>query len=87
MKGGMKTARILYLKGLAPSDGRDGPLFVNTRSLFGNKAALSKLYLSFISANRSLKGNYSFPVREFQIPRQGKTKTEECTLGSVPLCT
>ena len=65
MKGGMKTARILYLKGLAPSDGRDRPLFVNSRSLFGNKAALSKLYLSFISANRSLKGNYSFPVREF----------------------
>ena len=40
MTGEMKIAKSLYLKGLAPSDGRDGALSVNTRSLFGNKAPL-----------------------------------------------
>ena len=40
MAGEMRRARILYLKGLAPSDGRDGALFVNNTSLSVNKASL-----------------------------------------------
>ena len=40
MKGETKTPKSLYLKGLAPSDGRDGALSVNNPWLFGNKAAL-----------------------------------------------
>jgi len=39
MTGEMKTARFLYLMGLAPSDGRDGHFFNNARLIF-NKAAL-----------------------------------------------
>jgi hypothetical protein len=41
MKGGMKFAESLYLKGSAPSDGRDGHDSVNTPLLFINTLALS----------------------------------------------
>ena len=41
MKGGMKIAESLYLKGSAPSNGRDGHYFVNTPLLFINTLALS----------------------------------------------
>jgi hypothetical protein len=41
MTGGMKKAESLYLKGLAPSDVRDGALFVNNVMLFNNKVPLS----------------------------------------------
>jgi hypothetical protein len=39
MTGEMKMAKSFYLKGLAPSDGRDGPLFVNTPLLSVNNAS------------------------------------------------
>ena len=40
MKGEMKMARILYLKGFSPSDGRDGAIFDNNRSLSVNNERL-----------------------------------------------
>lgn len=40
MKGGMKMAKSLYLKGFSPSDRRDGAIFINNFWLFVNKACL-----------------------------------------------
>ncbi len=40
MTGEMKMAKSLYLKGFSPSDGRDGTIFDNNRSLFINNARL-----------------------------------------------
>ena len=53
MKGEIKTVKSLYLKVSATSDGRDGPLFVNTRSLFENKAPLLFNNHAFIVSNHS----------------------------------
>ncbi len=36
MKGEMKIAKPLYLKGSAPSDGRDGPFFTDSQPKSGN---------------------------------------------------
>ena len=78
MTGEMKNAGSLYLKGSAPSDGRDGPLFVNTlsfsvnnASLIFNNAALFVLNLALFASNVPLLGtiysqlgNNIFPVWE-----------------------
>jgi hypothetical protein len=40
VKGGMKMAKSLCLKGLEPSDGRDGQLSGNNPSLFINTPSL-----------------------------------------------
>jgi hypothetical protein len=78
MTGEMKNAGSLYLKGSTPSDGRDGPLFVNTpplsvnnASLFFNKAALFTLNLALFCARYSQPGNYLFPPWEQNIPSLG----------------
>jgi hypothetical protein len=71
MTGEIKKSESLYLKGLAPSDVRDGALFVNNPMLFINKVFLFVLNRSLISAISSLKGNYSFPVWECLTPRLG----------------
>ena len=63
MTGEMKMARSLYLKDSAPSDGRDGHIFVNTpslsfnnASLISNKAALFALNLALFASNVPLLG-------------------------------
>ena len=78
MTGEMKNAESLYLKGLAPSDGRDGHIFVNTpplsvnnASLFFNKAALFALNLGLFCAKCSQAGNNLFPPWEQNIPSLG----------------
>ena len=92
MKGEMKMARSLYLKGLAPSDGRDEAFFDNNRSLFVNnarlifnKAALFALNLALFYARRSLTGNYLFPPWEQIIPSLGTKHSLRGNLRPAPV--
>ena len=78
MTGEMKNAGSLYLKGSTPSDGRDGPLFVNNpslsvnnASLISNNPALFALNPILFCARCSLTGNYLFPPWEQNIPSLG----------------
>jgi hypothetical protein len=78
MTGEMKNAGSLYLKGSTPSDGRDGPLFVNTpslsvnnASLISNNPALFALNPILFCARCSLTGNYLFPLWEQKTPSLG----------------
>jgi len=66
-----EKSKIPLFKGLSTVQWERWTLSVNNPSLFINNASLSMLYHSLISANRSLNGNYSFPVWECQIPRLG----------------
>ena len=93
MKGEMKMTRILCLKGLAPSDGRDGPisvnkpsLSVNNASLFFNKAPLLALHQSMLAPDVPLLGtiyshlgNVAFPAWEQNIPSVGIIVLPEVT--------
>ena len=60
MTGGMKIEESLYLKGSAPSDGRDGALFVKestkirTRQIFVNE---SRFFQHALLSKYSLTGN------------------------------
>ena len=78
MKGGMKNVESLYLKGSTPSDGRDGPLFVNTPSLSVNNASLISnnpdlfaLNPILFCARCSLTEKYLFPAWEQYLPSLG----------------
>ena len=78
MTGEMKMAKSLCLKGLAPSDGRDGHNFVNTlsfsvnnASLISNNPALFALNPILFCVKCSLTGNYLFPAWEQNIPSLG----------------
>jgi hypothetical protein len=71
MKGGMKVAKSLYLKGFSPSDGRDGAIFINNSWLFVNKAplfldnaALFALIVPLLGTIYSHLGNKTFPAWE-----------------------
>ena len=78
MKGGMKIAEPLYIKGSTPSNGRDGHDFVNTPLLFINSpalsvnnarlllnnAALSATDIPLLGMFYSLPGNKVFPAWE-----------------------
>jgi hypothetical protein len=71
MKGGMKVAKFLYLKGFSPSDGRDGAIFINNSWLFVNKAplfldnaALFALIVPLLGTIYSHLGNKTFPAWE-----------------------
>jgi hypothetical protein len=71
MTGEMKNARSLCLKGLAPSDGRDGPLFVNTPSLSVNNASLISNNPALFALNLILFLRQIFPAWEIFIPTLG----------------
>ena len=78
MTGEMKNAGSHYLKGSTPSDGRDGPLFVNTpplsvnnASLIFNNVALFVLNLALFCARCSLTEKYLFLAWEQNIPSLG----------------
>ena len=78
MTGEMKNAGSLYLKGSTPSDGRDGPLFVNTpslsvnnASLISNNPALFTLNPILFCARCSLTEKYLFPPWEQYLPSLG----------------
>ena len=71
MKGGMKVAKSLYLKGFSPSDGRDGVIFINNSWLFVNKAclfldnaALFALIVPLLGTIYSHLGKKPFPAWE-----------------------
>ena len=64
MKGGMKIEESLYLKGLAPSDGRDGALFAN---YFFKK-------MSIPIRKRSLVGNYRRSSKMLTVTIKSKVK-------------
>ena len=76
MKGGMRKAKSLYLKGSMPSDVRDEALFVNNPSLFINNPRLfvNKIHLllentalmppivPLLGTNYSQTGKKTFPA-------------------------
>ena len=71
IKGGMKVAKSLYLKGFSPSDGRDGAIIINNSWLFVNKAclfldnaALFALIVPLLGTIYSHLGNKTFPAWE-----------------------
>jgi len=74
MKGEMKMAKSFYLKGSSPSDGRDGPLFVNTPSLSVNNASLFlrqifpawEIFIPTLGTKHSQLGNKTFPPWEYR---------------------
>ena len=57
MKGGMEKVKSLYLKGLAPSDGRDGAFFNNNRLLIINNARLILNNAAFVFRQPSCTSN------------------------------
>ncbi len=78
MTGEIKMAKTLYLKGLAPSDGRDEAffdkncsLFINYARLTFNKAALFALDVPLLGTIYSHLGNKRFPAWEQNIPSVG----------------
>ena len=69
MKGEMKMAKSFYLKGLAPSDGRDEhdfvhtpSLYFNTPDLFFNNAALFAPIIPLLGIIYSQAGSKAFPA-------------------------
>ena len=71
MAGEMKNAGSLYLKGSTPSDGRDGPLFVNTPPLSVNNASLFFNKAALFTLNLILFLRQIFPAWEIFIPTLG----------------
>ena len=71
MTGEMKIEESLYLKGSAPSDGRDGALFVYSQQNQNTKQNCSMLinkkpiiFDTLFFQERSLTGNSAFPIWE-----------------------
>lgn len=78
MKGEMKMAKSLYLKGFATPDGRDGAfsdnncsLFINNARLIFNNDALFALDVPLLGTIYSQRGNKRFPAWEQNIPSVG----------------
>jgi hypothetical protein len=76
MTGEMKNAGSLCLKGLAPSDGRDGPLFVNTPPLSVNNASLISNNPALFALNLILFLRQIFPAWEIFIPTLGTNHSQ-----------
>jgi len=67
LTGGMKIEESLYLKGSAPSDGRDGALSFESQQKTENVRFLSMSHTFFNTLyfqKRSLTGNSVFPIWE-----------------------
>ena len=72
MTGGMKFAESLYLKGSAPSDGRDGALSLESQQKSENETKLCSMLINkkrlifntHFFQKCSLTGNRTFPSEE-----------------------
>jgi hypothetical protein len=70
MTGGVKTIKVLYIKGIQIFNGRDEPIFFTQSSFFGGHAALSDPshplsdFIPSVGTKYSQVGNKAFPAWE-----------------------
>ena len=71
MTGGMKFAKSLYLKGSAPSDGRDGALSLKSQQKSGHEIKLFDVHQQVALNFQHALLQKRFPYWELDIPFLG----------------